>query len=123
MHKLHNLKDKLLQELEEFSEQSLSESSLKSIDTLAHAIKNIDKVIDSCDYEDGYSESMGYVRDEPYVRPDGSYSTRGRGAGAKRDSMGRYSKADDIRGELHKLMNSVHDEHAKEEIRHLMEKM
>lgn len=51
-----------------------------------------------------------------FVRPDGSYRdggmsyARGRGAGAKRDSMGRYS-------------SEGVDEHTKEELRKLIEKM
>ena len=50
-----------------------------------------------------------------YVRPDGSYAdssyARGRGAGAKRDAMGRYSSEGGV------------DEHTKEELRKLIEKM
>ena len=64
-----------------------------------------------------------------YVRPDGSYDrgmsyARGRGRGAKRDSMGRYSRAsEDIRHELQELMSKATDEHTRSEIRKLMDRM
>lgn len=63
-------------------------------------------------YDDG-----GSYAHEDYVRPDGSYRdggmayARGRGAGAKRDSMGRYSSEGSV------------DEHTKEELRKLIERM
>lgn len=130
MHKLYELKEKLIKELEEFSEKGLSDSSLKSIDTLAHAAKNLGKVIETCE-EEGYSSSMdGYSRRDSYadeginyVRPDGSYA-RGRGRGARRDSMGRYSSAeDDMVMQLEKLMHSAKDEHTKKELRKILERM
>lgn len=134
MHKLYNLKDKLVKELEGYEGKELSTGSLDVIDKLAHAAKNLGKVIECCE-EDGYSNA--YYYDEPgmshsdvtYVRPDGSYDrgmsyARGRGRGAKRDSMGRYSRAsEDIRHELQELMNKATDEHTKREIRNLMDRM
>ena len=123
MHDLYALKDKLVDELAEYGRKDLSESSLKTVDTLAHAAKNIIKVIDCCE-EDGYSHG---VRGD-YVRPDGSYRhddmsyARGRGAGAKRDSMGRYSRAhDDMYMQLERLMNTATDEHTRSEIKKLMD--
>lgn len=65
-----------------------------------------------------------------FVRPDGSYRdggssyARGRGRYAKRDSMGRYSRAnDEMQEELMKLMDKAPDEQTRSEIRKLMEKM
>ena len=135
MHKLYTLKDKLVKELEGYESKDLSTGSLDVIDKLAHAAKNLGKVIECCE-EDGYSNAY-YYDDEPgmshsgvtYVRPDGSYDrgmsyARGRGRGAKRDSMGRYSRAsEDIRHELQELMNKATDEHTKREIRNLMDRM
>lgn len=139
MHKLYNLKDKLVKELEGYESKDLSTGSLDVIDKLAHAAKNLGKVIECCE-EDGYSNA--YYGDSyydgaemshsgvTYVRPDGSYDrgsmsyARGRGRGAKRDSMGRYSRAsEDIRHELQELMNKATDEHTKREIRNLMDRM
>ena len=64
-----------------------------------------------------------------FVRPDGSYRdgggsyARGRGRYAKRDSMGRYSRNDEMTEELMKLMDKAPDEQTRSEIRKLMEKM
>lgn len=132
MNKLYNLKDKLVKELESYDSKDLSSGTLDVIDKLAHAAKNLGKVIECCEddgysnayYEDGYHDSNAN-----YVRPDGSYRdgmshARGRGRGAKRDSMGRYSRAsEDIRHELNELMNKATDEHTKDEIRRLMDRM
>jgi len=130
MHRLYDLKDKLLDELTECGEKNLTESSLKTIDTLAHSIKNLDKVIEHCE-KDGYSNysrEASYMGDssEHYVRPDGSYrdSSYARGRGARRDSMGRYSRAEDeMRMNLEKLLNTAKDEHTKREIRKMLERM
>jgi hypothetical protein len=148
MHELYNLKDKLVKELGEFGHRELSETSLKTIDTLAHAAKNVGKVIECCEDEEysmammgdgGYSRGMScsdgrsYAGDgsRDFVRPDGSYRyadasyARGRGRGAKRDAMGRYSSAggDDIRHGLQELMNSAGDERTRREIKELMDRM
>ena len=153
MHDLYKLKDALVKELKGYGKSGdLSKSSLEMIDKLAHATKNLEKVIECCEEEEysmgrgmgGYSRRGGYsmrgsyadgrsymdgsyadsyadgdyraadgVRN--YVRPDGSYAdmsyARGRGAGAKRDAMGRYSSEGGV------------DEHTKEELRKLIEKM
>ena len=152
LHEIYELKDKLIKELGEQGRKGLSETTLKTIDTLAHAAKNVAKVIECCEDEE-YSMAMGngysrrgrysmrdsYADDRSYraadgvtnyVRPDGSYAdggmsyARGRGAGAKRDSMGRYSRADDeiVMG-LERLMDTATDEHTRKEIRKLIEQM
>lgn len=139
MHDLYSLKDKLVKELEELGRKDLSDSSLRAIDTLAHAAKNIGKVIECCEEEEysnamggGYSRRGGYSMrgdasydDGRYIRPDGTYSyARGRGRGAKRDSMGRYSRADDeMVMQLEKLMDTATDERTRSEIRKLIDQM
>ena len=138
MHDLYRLKENLVKELEELGKQDLSKSSLDTVDKLAHAAKNVAKVIECCE-EEGYSN--GYYGDSyydgaemshsnvTYVRPDGSYDrgmsyARGRGRYAKRDSMGRYSRAsEDIKHELQELMSKATDERTKSEIRKLMDRM
>ena len=93
MHKIYELKEKLCKELEEYgSKDKLDVSSVSIIDTLAHTIKNLDKILE---YEEdkGYSETGGgrYSYDTGMrMYPDYS-GARGRGRNANRDSMGRYS--------------------------------
>ena len=83
MHKLYDLKDMLCEELEKYGDKrDLSAGSLDVVDKLAHAIKNIDTIIEAGE-EEGYSER--------YMYDGGSYA-RGRGRNARRDAMGRYSR-------------------------------
>ena len=79
MHKLDELRDMLMDELEKCSDKGeLSAGSLEVIDKLAHAIKSIDTIV--------AMEDAGYSNE---------YSNaRGRGKNARRDSMGRYSSDD-----------------------------
>lgn len=69
MHDLYKLKDMLVKELEAFGKNgSLSKTSLDTIDKLAHATKNLAKVIECCE-QDTYSNSMDrYSRDSGYSR-------------------------------------------------------
>ena len=72
MHELYELKDRLCDELKEFGSKEMSAGSLDTIDKLAHAIKNLDKIIDHDDYSGDYMP----MRDRSYAR--------------RRDAMGRY---------------------------------
>jgi hypothetical protein len=124
---MHKLIEYICDELEEMERKAskggkLSMSELQYADTLAHLKKNLLK---SQEMEGGDEYSMRYSRrmsyadgdsyrgdsyaypEENYVKPDGSYSRRGR----NRDSMGRYSSEGSV------------DEHTKEELRKLIEKM
>ena len=109
MHELYELKDKLLKELESYGTQELSAGTLQVVDTLAHTVKNICKIIEAGEEEEEYSmRGDGYSRNYRYSREGrgggryayeggqggnrgGSYA-RGRGGNARRDSMGRYSR-------------------------------
>ena len=144
MHNLYKLKENIVKELEELGGQSLTKSNLEDIDKLAHAGKNVAKIIECCEEEE-YSNAMGgYSRRGSYadmsyaddgrgdfVRPDGSYRyatpeasyARGRRGNVRRDAMGRYSRSGDISEDLEKLMNKTDDERVKDELRRLMDRM
>ena len=95
MNELYDLRDKLCDELKDQGHKGVSSGNIGTIDTLAHAIKNLDKII-MTDEGDEYSG-----HDYPYRH---SYA-RGRSY-ASRDRMGRYSGADDkesIRREIKDL--------------------
>lgn len=140
---MHKLMDYICDELKEMEKKAdkgeLSKTDIQYMDTLAHAGKNLTKIMDYCgegeysnysrrssyrgrSYDDG--GSYGSYRDEaqPFVRPDGSYnheiySERGR------DSMGRYSRAGGLKHELYRLMDEAPDERTRKEIEKLAEKM
>ena len=101
MHYMHDLKDLLCAELEDYAEKGkksgkMSMGDLESIHKLTDTVKNILK-IDMLEGETGYSEDGHYMGEgriygtsyDGYDR--GTSYARGRGRYAKRDSMGRYS--------------------------------
>ncbi len=104
MHYMHDLKDLLCAELEDYAEKGkksgkMSMGDLESIHKLTDTVKNILK-IDLMESDDGYSEDGTYMGegriygtsyDDGMRRGVGYSYARGRGRYAKRDSMGRYS--------------------------------
>ena len=69
MHNLTNLKKMLVQELENYGKSgSISKASLETIDRLAHATKNVIKVIEHCDpkefNEESHTEELSEVKSE-----------------------------------------------------------
>ena len=107
MHYMHDLKDLLCAELEDYAEKGkksgkMSMGDLDSIHKLTDTVKNILK-IDMLEDETGYSEDGAYMGEgriygtsyDDGMRRGAGYSyARGRGRYAKRDSMGRYSRDD-----------------------------
>lgn len=110
MHELYELKEMLCKELEEYGRKGdLTAGSLEVIDKLAHALKNLDKIIEAKEMEEEeYSMAGGsyeggnmgggnsYARGGSGGQGGGGGSSRnsyarGRGRNARRDSMGRYS--------------------------------
>lgn len=108
MDELYELKELLCKKLEEYAKKGeLTANSLEVIDRLSHAAKNVGKLIEMYEDEDGgYSEEgRGGSYRYSYARGGNRYSresgggnrgggqsyARGRGRNARRDSMGRYS--------------------------------
>ena len=116
MHKLHELKEMLCDELEEYgSKGKLDVGSLDVVDKLAHAIKNIDKIIEVGEY----SGADGMYR-------MGSYAGR---RNARRDAMGRYSSGgysraeSDFMADLEDLMHSAPNDAMKQKIQKIIHEM
>ena len=107
MHYMHDLKDLLCAELEDFAEKGkksgkMSMGDLETVHKLTDTVKNIMK-IDVLKEEAGYSEDGHYMGEgriygtsyeSGYSERGGSSYARGRGRYARRDSMGRYSRDD-----------------------------
>lgn len=143
MHKLYELKDMLCKELEEYGSRELNVGDLEIVDKLAHAIKNIDKIIIGKEMEEEYSERRGGYRDsgnnyyrEGNYRDDGNYEedgnyyrensyARGRGRYARRDSRGRYASyyENEMMDELRALMKSAPDAKTKQEFEKFIQKI
>lgn len=111
MHELYELKEKLLEELKEYGSQEMSMGNLEIIDKLAHATKNICKIIEESENDD-YSRNSyrggSYTSNRSYTR----------GRSAKRDAMGRYTRAEDemdgMVSELRSMMNDLPPEKQRE---------
>lgn len=128
MHRLEELKEMLCEELEEYgSKEKLDMGGLEIVDKLAHAIKNIDKIMDS-EYSEGRSYRGSYRGNygEGSYRGYGEESyrsyARGRGRNARRDSMGRYASAD-MRMEIERLMDEAPDEETRMKLERFMQSM
>lgn len=110
MHELYELKEKLLKELMEYSQNGkFSKEDAENIKYIASAIDHICNIVERAEeeeysqrggqgggnrysYEGGQGGNQGgYSRNRGYARTGGSYA-RGRGSNARRDSMGRYSR-------------------------------
>lgn len=125
MHYMHDLKDLLCAELEDYAEKGkksgkMSMGDLDSIHKLTDTVKNILK-IDMLEDETGYSEDGAYMGEgriygtsyDDGMRRGGGYSyARGRGRYAKRDSMGRYSRDD---GYMRRDGRGMRDGYSREE--------
>lgn len=141
MHKLHDLKSALVSHLEEYADRELTASDLKTLDTLAHATKNIGKVIEMCEEEGGGSSfRMGgayrmsgrvYADERPRV---GGYTDT---AYRSRDARGRYSSREggsaygegyaeasaDMRDQLDSMMREARSEKERQTIEEMMSKL
>ena len=126
MHKMMQLRDNLMDELEQFADKPITEQNLEYIDKLSHSIKCLDTVygmnIGEQESRDGYSDRMyrdgmsgrrGYF----YTQRDGGGTSNRR----RRDSMGRYADdysgrysrdeaKDKLIGEMEGMMNDVSPE-------------
>ena len=128
MHDYEKLKGMLCDELEQITRKGeLTAGSLDTVDKLTHAIKSVVTIMAMDDkYEDGYSRADG-----DHMTSGRRYSYAGRGRGARRDSMGRYSRGgysyddarDDMVKELRELMNDAPDEQTKKEFQRFISKM
>lgn len=138
MHKIYDLKEMLCEELEEYgSKDNLDVGGLEIVDKLAHAIKNIDKIIEAYE-ESEYSSEGSYARGRGGNGGQGGRSNRGsyrsyargRGRNARRDSMGRYSREDgysmdgeEIVEEIRGLIQSAPDEYTRKELEKLTHRL
>lgn len=138
MHDLHELKEKLLKELEEYGGNAkFSKEDVETIKYMASAIDHICNIAEG--EEEGYSGRYPYWMGGAYADGNGgnmggtpNRSYRGRSyAGrrnARRDSMGRYSGDGYSRDggmveELRELMQDAPDERTRQEFQRFIQKI
>lgn len=143
MHELKRLKENLCKELEQYASRTqLDSNSLNEVDTLAHAIKNINRILEAKEEEeggsyrmsrDGYSrgtirDGMGQYEYNPqYTRinesnADGSYR-RSMDGGSYRGSYYDGYSGNGMADELRQIMNNVHDERTRQDLQRFLSKM
>lgn len=120
---LYDLKEKLLTELERYAKSEVSNSNLGTVDTLAHAAKNICKIIDECEKEEYSGDDRSYEGDS-YRNNGGRRSYRGDSSyRRRRDAMGRYSRDEEMISELRKMMENAPDDRTRSEFERFISKM
>lgn len=142
MHELYELKEKLMKELGEYSQNGkYSKEDVETIKYMASAVDHICNIVERAEDEEysrrggsyaydngnmgggggsyrdgGYSRNMGgSYRDSR----GGSYA-RGRGQNARRDSMGRYSRGGDMVDQLEDLKQDAPNDQIRQQIQQLI---
>lgn len=124
MHKLHELKEKLMRELEDYSENGkFSKEDVEAIKYITSAIDHLCNIMEDADTEyserggsyayeqDGGNRGTGYSRNYVYAR------------GRRRDSMGRYSREgsrEEMVMQLREMMQNAPDERTRMRIDELV---
>lgn len=134
MEYMHELKEKLCEELEEIARKGeLGAGDLEIVHKLTDTIKNLDKI-------EMLEEDGGYSRDGDWEMEGRGHYNRGSSyARRKRDSMGRYSREwrdgrmdgrysrDDAKErmieQMEQLMNGTQNEREREIIKRAMEQL
>ena len=121
MHKIMKLKDRLLEELEEYADKpSISMDDLTCIKYLSSATDHLCNVVKDSDEGSyrgmsraAYRDPLRYAYDDGGVEPgrSGRMSSRG------------YSRSGDMAEKLREVMRQAPDEHARSEIQKLIDKL
>jgi len=124
MQELYKLKDLLCEELKKYASKGISGASLEAIDKIAHACKNVCKIIEK-EEETQMSYDGGSYRGSydggSYM---GGYSSRGRGRYAARDSMGRYSSAEnEMAQKIRDLMQEAPNDHVRQSMQNILNEL
>jgi hypothetical protein len=128
MDKLYQVKDRVLNEIEEYADKGkLSANDAMTLKALTGSADHLCNIIDKAD--EGHSSMY------PYAYTDGmdnrsyrrSYRGDGRSYAQRRDSMGRYSgrgySRHGLTDKLRDLMEEAPDENTRMEIQRLVDKM
>lgn len=125
MHALYQLKDMLCEELEEIaSKGELTAGTLDTVDKLAHATKNLCKIIDWCDeeeYSSRYDDGMSMARGGN--RGGNRGGRRGGRRGANQYGSYGYSRTGDLADKMEDLMREMPDEASRQELQRMATKM
>ena len=120
MHELYDLRETLCKQLRAFSKKNeVTGQSLEMVDTLAHSIKNIDKIIEK-------DEEMDGVSMDAYRGRSGRSMYRGNYEGYDDSNRGRSydrGRGENMVSELREMMKDTQDERKRMEIQKLISKI
>ena len=143
MHEIKNLKEKLCRELDEYASRGKMDlNTLQIIDTIAHTVKNLNKIMEQ-EEETGYNEGPRIHGNYSFAGSNGSgnsgsgYSSAGnynnrynynRNMGDWRmndySTAGRYATGNDVMiQQLYDLMNDARDEKTRREFQKFIDRM
>ena len=144
MHNIESLKEKLCRELDEYASRGKMDiNTMQIIDTIAHTVRNLNKILEHEEEKEGYSQgprvhgnysfagsnnnnyNNGY---DPVWGYDNGYNYANRNMGNWRmndySTAGRYSTGNEMMiQQLHDLMNQTHDEKTRREFQSFIERM
>lgn len=109
-------KEKLVREM---MDQCKQNGNIGTIDTYAHTIKNMCKIIEEAEKESGGYSGMNYSGYQPNMRMD----QNGYSGARHRDSMGRYTSHGDMKAHLYEAMNSASNDMERQNIQNLINSM
>ena len=123
MNAIYDLKDMLCKQLEDYGKKGeLTAAVLERVDMLAHAVKNIDKIIETYEAE-GESNYSGNDYADGDMSGRRSYNNRSN----RRDSMGRYSRGysrhGNLSAQIRDMMEDAPDERTRQEMQRLASKL
>lgn len=128
MHAIYDLKEMLCKQLEEYGKKGeMTAAVLERVDMLAHAVKNLDRIIETYE-ESEYSNNDGRSYRNGTSYDGGRSMALGRGSNARRDGMGRYasdgySRTGDMVDQLRYMMEDAPDERTRQEMQRLVSKL
>lgn len=131
MHGIHELKKKIIEELEEYGiKNEIKDSELPTIDILAHTAKNLCKIIEMCEDNTGYSygdKYYGRMNDMNYRRSYGHGDLMSYGRTRERYNKyddGGYSGGDNwLIDMLEDIKYKVPNEHMRKEFDEFIDRM
>lgn len=123
---LYELKESLVNELANYSRERLDKRNICEIDLLAHATKNVCKIIEAMvEEEEGYSSyrNGGGSSRRSYARGDGNSSYAREGGSSRRYSGNSYHSPRELVDELRNLMEDAPDEASRQDFQRLIMKL
>ena len=128
MNALYDLRDMLCAQLEDYGKKGeLSASVLEKVDTLAHATKNLDKIIDKCEGEES-EEMENYSSRRHSSRRSRNSSRRSRnysgyGSGRYYSGSDDDDEENDLVDQVYAMIDKTTDEQTRKDLKRFADKI